>query len=410
MDCRSYDPSKDREAVRRIWREVGWAQEDREASVDLIVECARALVADIGGEAECVVATVPGSLRYLEEDLPCSCLTTVATSRIARKQGLAKHLTARAVAEDVADGAVVCEVVGVFEQGYYDQLGCGTGCYEHLFAFDPSRLKVSITPRLPQRITPENWAEVHAARLARLRSHGSVNVIPPAFTRGWMTYAKNGFGLGYFDSSTGQVTHHFWGGTDGQQHGPYHVQWLAFRTRSEFLELMALLKNLDDQIWLVMMREPPGIQLQDLIERPFKEIGSSEKSKFEKQVRARADWQVRICDLPKCLAQTHLRGQEVRFNLQLRDPIGDILGESEGWHGIGGDYIVTLGPSSGAEPRKDSALPTLTASVGAFTRLWLGVRSATSLSVTDALCGPQELLEELDWLLRLPDPKPDWDF
>jgi hypothetical protein len=42
--------------------------------------------------------------------------------------------------------------------------------------------------------------------------------------------------------------------------------------------------------------------------------------------------------------------------------------------------------------------------------LWLGVRPATGLAVTDELSGPPELLEALDWVLRLPDPKPDWDF
>ena len=72
--------------------------------------------------------------------------------------------------------------------------------------------------------------------------------------------------------------------------------------------------------------------------------------------------------------------------------------------------MVTLGPASGAEPGLDPALPTLTASVGAFTRMWLGVRPASGLAVTDDLAGPPELLEALDWALRLPQPKPDWDF
>ncbi len=61
-------------------------------------------------------------------------------------------------------------------------------------------------------------------------------------------------------------------------------------------------------------------------------------------------------------------------------------------------------------PGADPALPTLAASVGAFTRMWLGVRPATGLAATDDLFGPQELLERLDRVLRLPDPKPDWDF
>ena len=52
----------------------------------------------------------------------------------------------------------------------------------------------------------------------------------------------------------------------------------------------------------------------------------------------------------------------------------------------------------------------LTASVNAFSRMWLGVRPATALNFTDDLSGPPELLEALDSLLRLPDPQPDWDF
>jgi len=86
------------------------------------------------------------------------------------------------------------------------------------------------------------------------------------------------------------------------------------------------------------------------------------------------------------------------------------LDDDAPWWGVSGDYVVTLGPTSSAEPGRDVALPTLTASAGAFTRMWLGVRPATGLAVTDELSGPQGLFEELDWALRLPDPKPDWDF
>ncbi|UCH77896.1 MAG: hypothetical protein JSU81_09245, partial [Candidatus Coatesbacteria bacterium] len=71
---------------------------------------------------------------------------------------------------------------------------------------------------------------------------------------------------------------------------------------------------------------------------------------------------------------------------------------------------VTLGPSSGAEPGHDASRPTLTASVNAFTRMWLGIRPASGLAITDGLAGPPGLLAELDEVLRLPDPTPDWDF
>jgi len=40
-------------------------------------------------------------------------------------------------------------------------------------------------------------------------------------------------------------------------------------------------------------------------------------------------------------------------------------------------------------------------------RIWLGVRPATSLAITDQLSASQKLLEKLDWALRLPDPKLD---
>ena len=56
------------------------------------------------------------------------------------------------------------------------------------------------------------------------------------------------------------------------------------------------------------------------------------------------------------------------------------------------------------------SLPTLKASVGAFTRLWLGVLSANGLAVTDQLSGPPDLLGELDRAFLLPQPHPDWDF
>ena len=64
----------------------------------------------------------------------------------------------------------------------------------------------------------------------------------------------------------------------------------------------------------------------------------------------------------------------------------------------------------GAEPGADRALPTLEATVNAFSRLWLGVRPATGLAITDALRGPQDLLERLDALVRLPRPHMGWEY
>jgi hypothetical protein len=405
---RRYDPEGDREAVHRCWREIGWLEAEKEEVADTFIGCGRAMVAEVNGAAECLVVSAGGNIRYLNEQLPFFGVLSVSTSRIARKQGLASRLTARAIAADVTDGALVSGL-GMFEQGFYNQLGFGTGGYDHWIGFDPARLRVKVKARIPRRISAEDWALVHASIHARRRVHGSIAFDSPDNTRSEMMYPKKGFGFGYCDGPNGELTHHIWG-SDRGEHGPYSVNWMTYQNAEQFLELMALLKNLGDQVHLVRMREPPGIQLQDLIEQPFKQLHITEKSRFETGTRALAYWQSRINDLPGCLAQTHLRGEPVRFNLKLYDPIERFLDDDAPWRGISGDYVVTLGPASSAEPVTDAALSTLTASVGAFTRLWLGVRPATGLAVTDELSGPLDLLGQLDEVLCLPAPKPDWDF
>jgi hypothetical protein len=405
---RNYDAEKDRAAALRIWREVGWLDDEKkEDALARFIACGRAQVAEVDGEAECLVNTAPGTLRYVDQDLPFCGVMGVATSRVARKRGLAGRLAASTLARDVADGALVAGL-GIFEQGFYNQLGFGSGGYEHWFSLDPARLRVDAEARIPRRVAQDDWQAMHASRLARLRRHGSLNFFPGEVTEADVVWTDGGFGLGYYDAD-GALTHHLWCRAKGE-HGPYTVRWMSYRTREQFLELMALLRDLGDQVRLVWVQEPPGMQLQDLIEQPFKQRQISQKSEFESTVHASAYWQVRMCDLAGCLERTHLPGAEVRFNLALSDPIARFLDDDAPWRGLSGDYVITLGPSSGAEVGIDDALPTLTASVGAFTRLWLGVRPTTGLAVTDALSGPPALLEALDWALRLPDPKPDWDF
>lgn len=410
MRFREYIPAKDTHAIYRIWREIGWLREGAEEALAIALSASRVLVAEIHGEAESVALSMPGTVCYLGEDLPFCAITSVATSRIARRRGAARRLTAQLVAAGVVkDGALVAGL-GMFEQGFYNQLGFGTGSYEHLITFDPERLKIKVKARVPRRLTPDDWEMVHAARLARARRHGSCIILPAEFTQAEMLHTPNGFGLGYCDGPRGELTHHFWCGSEDIRRGPYTVAWMTWQTREQFLELLALMKNLGDQVPLVRMREPAHIQFQDLIEQPFKQRRLTQYGKFEIGIRAVAYCQMRICDLFGCLARTHLQGDEVRFNLKLSDPIGDFLEMDAPWRGIAGDYVVTLGPSSGAELGTNAGLPTLVASVGAFTRMWLGVRPATMLSLTDELMGPPELLAQLDRVFCLPEPKPDWDF
>ncbi len=411
MEMRAYDEIRDKDAVCRIWREAGWMEGDKTEAFDAHRAASRGLVALIDGEAECLVLTSPGTVRYLDQDLPWSCVSAVVTSRVARKQAFASRLTAQAIADDVAQGAIISGL-GMFEQGYYDRLGFGTGGYVHRVGIDPSRLRVDGATRVPCRLTVDDYGIIHANRLNRDLPHGAVTLTPALFTKADILQGKESdFGLGFADGPNGELTHHLWIYTRGKvENGPYRVGWMAWQTRHQFLELMGLLKNLGDQVHLVIVPETHGIQLQTLVDQPIKHRNITLATDFDSRTMCLAYWQMRICDMPKCLEQTHLRGDEVRFNLKLTDPIGRYLPDDAPWRGIGGEYVVTLGKSSGAEAGWDSALPTLSATVGAFTRLWLGVRSATALNITDELDAPRELLEELDWTLRLPEPETGWDF
>jgi hypothetical protein len=407
MLIRPFDPQRDRPACHRIWRECGWIKAGEEANMDLYLDASRCLVAEIRGEAECLVMAASGSMRHGETDLSLSAITGVTTSYVARKQGLAARMLARLVAEEAQAGAMVSGL-SMFEQGFYDQLGYGTTSYIHRISFDPASLQVKVNPRIPERLNRDDWEAMHANRLVRMRGHGACSLDAPMLTRADIAW-DNHFGLGYRDE-TGALTHHVMMNTSDVESGPYIVSWLVYRNLGELMELLALIRNLGDQVRMVRLEEPPDIVFQDLIRQPFKHGQMTDKGKFAAGVRTAAPYQFRICDMARCLARTRIPRGEARFNLVLSDPIVAYLPEDISWRGVGGDYRVTLGPESSAQPGTDPALPTLRTSVGAFTRLWLGARKASALVVTDDLCGPEALIRELDDLLRLPTPVPGWDF
>ena len=410
MTLRLYNEKKDKKAVQRIWRECGWLTKDKKElkAMDLFISTSRPWVAELNGEAECFVITTNGTIRHLMDDLPLCAVTGVTTSRIARKQGLAGRLTARALSDAVADGAMVAGL-GIFDQGFYNQLGFGNGAYEHWVSFDPSTLKIDKHPRIPRRLSVDDWEIMHACRLKRIKTHGNCNLFPAEVTRSEMMWTENGFGLGYFDGPDDSLSHYMWCKAR-DEHGPYSINWYAYQTYDQLLELLSLMKQWGDQVFAVRMDEPPGIQIQDLLNQPFRHRSISDKTKYENRISALAYWQLRILDLQGCLDHTHLRFGNLSFNLKLHDPIENYLDDDSSWKGLSGEYIITLGDSSQADNGTHPKLATLNASVGAFTRLWMGILPATSLSLTDELSGPPELLEELDWTLRLPIPRLDWDY
>jgi predicted acetyltransferase len=185
---------------------------------------------------------------------------------------------------------------------------------------------------------------------------------------------------------------------------------MAYQNAEQLMELLALIKSLGDQVSSFRMLEPAGIQLQDLLKQPFRHRRGTAGSKHENKLGSTAYWQLRIIDLQTCLANTVLDGPTTQFNLTLADPVVDHLDDGSNWRGIGGEYTITLGPESNATPGTRKGLATLSASVGAFSRLWFGVRPASSLAITDDLRGTPELLSQLDSTLRLPQPHLGWDF
>ncbi|MEA3406791.1 MAG: hypothetical protein U9R48_01765, partial [Chloroflexota bacterium] len=80
MAFRAYDKARDREAAHRIWEEAGWLEDEAEKAMDILVDASRAMVTEVAGSAECLVLSTPGTMRYLDEEVPFVGLTGVTTS------------------------------------------------------------------------------------------------------------------------------------------------------------------------------------------------------------------------------------------------------------------------------------------------------------------------------------------
>ncbi len=388
---------------------MGWIEKDQEKIMDTFLEGCQVLVADLGGSAEALAASSQGSIVHRETDLSLCAVCAVTTGYAGRRQGLASRLTAELVSIGAADGAEVAGL-GMFDQGYYDKLGFGSGPYESWLGFDPATLQIDIKPPPPIRLSPDDHEMVHRARLERKRVHGNATLFSEKLTKADMEWSKKGFGLGYMDSDGENLTHHFWCGYVSGENGPYTVNWMCYRDYFELLELLALIRNLGDQVSLVRLSEPSAIQLQDLLKTPFRQMRRTRNSKFETSHKAYAYWQMRICDMEACMGKTHLPSPDISFNLKVTDPIEKYLDTTERWRGVAGDHTITLGAESKAGRGCTSGLPVLEASVGAFTRMWFGVRPTSGLAVTDEIAGSASLLADLDNVIRVPVPSNDWEY
>jgi len=406
MDIRRFNPKDDIRAVERIWYECGWIESPQQASyLKDFLGAGSCIVGCLNGSPECSVHTVPGTVRYVDQDLKLCAVTAVTTSRIARKQGFARYMTARQLAEGAEQGAEVA-ALGMFEQGFYDQVGFGTGAYEHTVRFDPATLLVDRPFRVPSRLHTDDWQQVHGAMMNRLKHHGACCLAPAELTKAELAWHDNGFGLGYYEGET--LTHFFWGEAK-DENGPYTISIMAYRSVDELLELLALMKSLGDQISLVIMHEPAHVQLQALLKQPFRNRRNTRKSEFENIHRSAAWWQVRILDLVACVAKRRWSGPAFEFNLNLTDPVVDFLPD-DGWQGAGGEYTVSIAETSSAAAGVKAGLPALETTVNTFTRLFFGIASASELQASDGLVVPGELLESLDSAFCLPRMSTSWDF
>ena len=405
IEIRDYVAETDREHVFRTFKDCGWMSGDKAAERTDIWLATGARVATVDGVPESLATTTPGRMRYLDGELPISAVCAVVTSRRARRQGLAGRVTAQAIADDAEAGAVA-SVLGIFDQGFYDRLGFGTGIYERSVVIDPATLIPEPPKRMPVRLTVDDYERAHANRLARRRLHGGCVYDDVVNTRGLMLHGDDPVGLGFEDES-GELTHHLWLQTKGE-HGPDRLVWMAWSTREQLFDLLGLLRGMSDQVAGVRVRDPAGIQLQDLQRRPFRSWVLRSKGEMAEDPISVAWWQIRICDLPKAIAAVRLSGESVRFGLELHDPIARALADRDGWRGVGGGWTVELGPCSSARPGIEAGLPVLRTTVNSFSRLWLGVLPASSLAITDRFEAPAELIEAIDRVLRLPRPQLDW--
>ncbi len=414
VEIRPYDRDRDLKAIGRMWREVAWIEgKSEEKQLKPFFGCGSTLTAALNGEAECAVHTTPGTLRLQETDLPLSAVTAVTTSRIARGLALARRLTALQLAAGADTGAAVASL-GMFDQGFYDQVGFANGGYSYELRFDPAQLRVDHRVRTPVRLGRKDYREMHGALCRRRLVHGSVVLDPPLIMKAEFGFDEDGFGLGYRDGD--ELTHFMWLSPEGE-HGPYELTWLCYRNGAQFLELMGLLKSLADQVYAVEMEEPPGMQLQAMLDRPFRQRRATRDSELGGYHRGAVWFQQRILDLPACVAALSVL-REVDFELELTDPVTAILDRERDaapmpdWRGVGGRYRVHLGPGESAAVaanKSDGKLPLLSADVGTFTRLLWGVLPASSLALTEPLAAPDALLAQLDAAICLPRSVPGWD-
>ncbi|MEY3601068.1 MAG: hypothetical protein RL169_312 [Armatimonadota bacterium] len=405
-----YDETLHKAGAQLVWHDCGWSDKvDACELLDTFFDLGPTWVGIRDEAVQSVVHTAAATLRYQQSDIRLQAVTGVTTSLQARRGGVAANTLAHAMAAGAANGAVV-SALGIFDQGFYDRLGYGSLDIMRLIRFDPKDIRVDATARSPLRFTEIDVDEIHAARSRRWLRHGGVNFDSAKRTLADMQECTNGIGFGYRDHADGGISHMIWFSRKDAENGPFRVIFTVWETREQLRELMAFLHTLADQVHLVVMEEPPGIALQDFIHRPLRSRAITQKSKYETGITAMTYQQARIVNLQAAIEKLSVHGPSIDFNLIIKDPVTRFLPQDTPWSGCGGNYTIHIGEKSTLKTGHTDGLETLSADIGAFSRLWLGSSTATALAVTSDFDGPEALLSALDACICLPVPRFDWNY
>jgi predicted acetyltransferase len=146
-----------------------------------------------------------------------------------------------------------------------------------------------------------------------------------------------------------------------------------------------------------------------MLKRPFRSQAVAEEGKYAAEQSACAWYQLRILDIPACINALSYSGRDIVFQLNVEDPVDEMLAGDDSWRPVGGSFDVTLGQHAAVKPAQDKSLPALTCTINTLSRLIWGVSSASNLAISDGLQAPVSLLTALDGVFT-PNPKPGWDF
>lgn len=382
----------------------------QEKLANLWFDSADALVGEHINDVVALALAHSGTFHHAahSQDISFCVISAVTVALHGRKLGFAGRLTAELLARGAERGEAFAGL-GMFEQGFYDRLGFANYPYSRIVKFRPSKLKLSGSfSSDPIRLGKENWQDIHQSRINRFRNHGSVN-LPAVITQADMEINKKTFAIG-FKNENGELTHHYVVRSVNGEHGPMNIIWMAFQTPDQFKDILLSIKSYGDQIDIVSLPEPYGIQFQSLLRKPISTNRQSADSTGRKAEIRTGSWsQGRILDVEKCINGMNCIGEECNFNLILTDPIEKYLNSSFKWRGCGGEYTVKFSSQSKAQYGTTAGLPVMKCSVNTFSKLWTGTTKPSMLPFTEDIVAPSSLLEELDKTLILPEPSFDWD-